>query len=359
MAVVRSRLLQQRKPLQYTFNGFDLIPRAQQTTVGTVDAKNGPQPQSCNIIYLTNNTFLVRYHIIAHYWENNDVTPDPGDEDTPLVVNQPGNNVLTNRWSETCDIDNANFMTRTREGKYIIRSDNTSGVIADMIRSAMCQLQCPAGFLRINSHYKVSPDGLAMEYRITDKEQFKMPPSPAYEAQGEYLETTTMNGAYRVGLCRVRLKGDRNTLQVQLVNTAIQVVATKLAVRGVQVGGGVNPRVGFTCCLESSCRIDMYQNIVEVSAKGIIAVDTAFLGLRAGRNQALAGFVGMDTRTPGSDFINYQPAYPVYGIGQKELGYLIKAAAYWDPSLRGNNIDPRTGQPRTGAEVGTVGAQGE
>ncbi len=67
MAAIRTRLMQHRRRLSFTFNGVELIPQPQQGVPGTVDAQNGPKPQSCQIVQLTNVTFLIVYHIIARY----------------------------------------------------------------------------------------------------------------------------------------------------------------------------------------------------------------------------------------------------------------------------------------------------
>src|SRR5207247_1612234 len=86
MKQIRNKLLQPRRALSVKFNGVELIPKMSytvnsQTVVPAVDSANGPKPQSCNIIELTNETFLVTYHIIASYWEkantNNTFTPPP------------------------------------------------------------------------------------------------------------------------------------------------------------------------------------------------------------------------------------------------------------------------------------------
>ena len=73
MSVIRTRLLQPRKTLTVLCNGVHLIP-GDTGGPGTVDIMNGPKPQSCVITQLTNVSFLITYHIIAHYWECNEVS---------------------------------------------------------------------------------------------------------------------------------------------------------------------------------------------------------------------------------------------------------------------------------------------
>lgn len=59
MNIIRSRLLKPRKRLSFKFNGVELIPQPQEGigSPGDVDARNGPQPQSCILIELTNTAF--------------------------------------------------------------------------------------------------------------------------------------------------------------------------------------------------------------------------------------------------------------------------------------------------------------
>ena len=189
MNVVRLRLMQPRKDFHYFVNGVDLIPKKPALYLGTVDAKNGPQPQSCVITQLTEASFLITYRIIANYWERISTDGNLTDVTTSLSSNP----VLSNRWSETVEIDNCNYSKHTREGKFTIHSDNSASAIADMARRMSVATGITDGFLRESSTYTVSPDGLSVTYKLVDKEQFKMPPKGAYEASGEYEETISFN----------------------------------------------------------------------------------------------------------------------------------------------------------------------
>ncbi len=135
MSVIRSQLLQSRKDLSFTFNGVQLLPQKAGVT-GTVDAKNGPIPQSCHVTELNNNTFLITFHIIAHYIENNLIG-------IHSLTNQDGNAVMTNRWEESVEINNLNMTVRTRAGSFSIRSDNDFGFTADRFRSQMAIVGIP------------------------------------------------------------------------------------------------------------------------------------------------------------------------------------------------------------------------
>ena len=349
MNVIRSSLLKPRRSLSITFNGVQLIP-AQTAGSGLVDVRNGPKPQSCIITQLTNTTFLVTYRIVAHYWENNNLTGS-----SPAVSNQSGNNVLYNRWTETVDIDKQNYTRRTREGKFVIRSDNASGVIADQLRNQMAVVGVPQGFLRESASYTVSPDGLAIQYRIVDKEQFKMPPSPAFEPNGEYIETSTYKGVHRYAECRVALKGDKVTNQSDLIEKAVQVASSKLAIANSDAPGTTD----IALLERAVVRVNMYDNEVECVMRAMLKPAGGSSGSEMtgdGRKDGVWGFRydGMAI-TPFSE----QPIAPPNYLNRGTASLLLQAAAYWDPSLGGTQLDPVGGQNTTGLPPGTAGVTQE
>jgi hypothetical protein len=328
MVAIRTLLMRPRRTFSMSFNGSQLLPAIQDGITGTVDAKNGPQPQSCNLHQLTNTTFLLTYRIIAHYWEVPEGTPGSGGGG-----NAPGGDVLFNRWAETVDIDFKNRTTKTRQGKVVIRSDNVDGLTPDHFRSQMCVVGVPDGFLRESSQYSVTPDGLAIEYRVIDKEYFKPPPHDgvvgAFKADGEYLETSTNLGAVRFGQSRVHLIGDNITNQTDLANLAIAVGMSKLNVRGATL----DPMNGsLKQIVQASLRMDMWENEVEFVVRGMFqGADRAI--------QGIAAFVGLSSDTPGSDDTAFQPNY----FDRGTAGVLLQAAAYYDPALK--NAGLGAGEP--------------
>lgn len=350
MSAVRTTLLQPRKPLSVSFNGYELTPDVQGNNLGTVDAMNGPQPQSCNIVQLNNVTFLVDFHIIAHYWENNSVNINTD----PPVQNFNGNNVLYNRWTETQELDACQFSTYVRDGKFMIRSDNKDGFTADQARRQMAAVGLRPGFLRKSSKYTVAPDGLALQYRIADQEVFRKPPPPAFEAEGDYTETVAWNQPYRVGECRVVLRGDKLTPQVQLINVAVGLASAKVVARSTQLGAQ------FGVISSGFLRQSLFKNEVECIVTATFAATHDRL---AGANntangnngsQRIAAFVGMNTSVAGSD-PNYQPPYLLHGTAN----FLLQAAAYYDPSLTNTVMDQTSNQMSTGLSPGQAGRSPE
>ena len=376
MDIVRGKLIQPRKQLSVTFNGVELIPKRQGSLSGTVDAKNGPQAPSCNIVQLTDQTFLLTWHCIAHYWEGHNVALN--SDGTPQNLPE-GNNVLWNRWSETQDIDNCNMSVRTREGKFVIRSDNASGFVPDQLRSQMAVVGVPQGFLRKSSSYTVTPDGLGLQYRIVDGECFKPPPPPAFEAAGDYSESLSKYGAFKFCECRVALKGDKRVDQSKLCQLALGIVTAKLAMQGSPAFG--NPGQSETILDGGGISVNLYENRVEarlrirrsVNSAGSTLVTGGALGLLGGNKARTYGIGGVNwtnlgkTPYPGfGDDPNSipQPAYQDrgtagFGAGApgsiQQGGILLMAAAYYDPSLKNTVLDKTTGKLTNGQQPGTAG----
>ncbi len=361
MNVIRGKLLKPRQQLSMKFNGVELIPQPPEGNVGTVDAKNGPHPQYCNIYNLTNTTFLMSYHIVADYWENVDPTRLLPSDSGDVLANQPGNDVLSNRWTETMDIDGENFSTKTREGRFTIRSDNANANVADALRDQMVVVSCPNGFLRVSSQYTITPDGLSIAYKVVDREQFKMPPvgfgetKPFARAEGEYIETVTKAGGLRFGMCRVRLWGDKQTDQADLVSAALGIAVSKIQINSVGTKVAITPKdikPNFKGILiKHDLLVDLYKNMVECR------VYCQLTGYQA-RIEGLTGYKGPVTFTPFSDGFNENqnpPNYLPYGTAD----LLIQAAAYFDPDLKNNVIDQTTGQMKQGLEPGQAGRNKE
>ncbi len=383
MDVIRSRLLVHRKQLSFKCNGVDLIPQKADVE-GNVDAQNGPKPQSCTIIGITNTTFLLTYRITACYWENNEIDQG-GQSDSPdeLVINKPGNVVLYNRWSEMVEINNLNQTTRTREGVFVIRSDNQQGRIVDQMRTQMAVTSVPSGFLRKSTRYRVDPSGLKMAYTLIDEEVYRMPPSPAFEADGEYYESAIKAmGCVLIGECRVALKGDNSTSQSTLITTALNMAINKMMQRGNQFQGGGG--VGWLTLENASVRTKLFRNEVEVTIRMMTtATQTRFLptatvgtaggGIAtfgAGSSNGLAAFVGLNPSVPGSTLL-YTPKY----LDRGTANFLLQAAAYYDPSLKNTilgageiyaqdvgartSTDNRKIQLTQGVQPGQAGLRGE
>lgn len=350
MNMVRKRLLAHRRPLSFIFNGVELIPKVD-NQVGYVDAMNGPKPQHCSITPVTNETFLLRYHIIAHYWEcpriDREVAADGPGQGQLVRQGQGGTPVLFNRWSERVEIDEKNYSKRIREGKYMIRSDNATGVTVDELRRDMAVVGVPEGFLRESSEYQVSPDGLSLQYRLVDQEVATLPPDGSFKADGEYIETSTKWDAKRYGEVRVHLQGSKTTPKATLLEKAVEIGASKLYKRNFA-------NFSFLGLLEfATLNIKLYDNDVEIRFRALLNPQSDNSG--TGRLDELWGFrLDKIAETPLSISAISPPPYTVRG----DTPILLRAAAYFDPCLN-QKLSCTDGQIMPGLVPGTAGTTAE
>lgn len=339
---IRDRLLAPRRQLIIQFNSKNLVPPSQDGLLGTVDADNGPQPNSCSYLQVTSNLFLMSFSITARHWQN----PNPNGVNTN---NKPGSPVLNNRWTETVSIDDCNYATRTRAGKFIIRSDNAQGWVASQAMSQMCVVAVPSGFLRQSSSYTVDPSGLAISYNVTDKEVYLMPPAPAHKASGEFTVFTTNNGHQRFCRCRVALEGMKTTPKAQLIRTAVIIAATKCFMAKAMG----DDEKGYTNLTNFHIKTDLYDNSVEVYLETMAKAFTLAEG--GGR---VAGVAGLEYKTIATAPFYSEPGAPTpsyYLRGSSSIP--LVAAAYYDPNLAGAKMNGV--QLNTGLVPGQAGVKPE
>ncbi len=346
MNYIRELLLQPRRLLQIACNDKQILPAVQTGLPANayVDALNGPTPKYCRVDQLTNTSFNVVWGCEAHYCVSGFDKNLP-NEATGIIENDTGNNVLYNRWEESVAIDKCQFSRRTRNGLYCIRSDNVGGKIADEMRVQMAVLGVPPGFLRENSNYTVQPDGLRVRYSVVDQEQFKMPPDGAYEASGVYRETTTMGGAKRFGSVQLTLKGSKTTDQEMLVALAVSIASRKLRQNGVAGRSQLMTR----CAVE----VDMYKNVVTCNAEAMMKPRMNG-DVKARKADAAGLFMNGMVDTPMSPPGGMTP--PTYNA-RGTANLLLQAAAYWDPSIKNNQLS-LAGQFERGIPVGQLGKKG-
>lgn len=350
MRVVRFKLMQQRKALSVMIGSRDLVPNAA-GVVGTVDAKNGPQVKNVTINQLTDKSFIVNFEVEGNYWEN--YRSQSGAE---LGVNRKGNTVISNRWSDSQEIDAGKYTRRVREGKVVIRSDNAEGLTADQIRSDFAVFGITDGFVRKRASYRVHPDGLSMTYTLEDQEVWLMPPPPAYEANGYYTESTTLNGGLRWGEVQLTLKGAKDVPKAELIRVALVTMMQKLQFansvvnRGADQNGKLRIRMNPLGILSSSyIRTSLWENDVTVSAR--------FMFDPNGR-QSIEGVGTVDTRTialpPQTSIGVSRPSFTDRGT----CGLVLRAAIYFDPSLQ-QKINGTIGNMSPGLMPGRAGVTKE
>ena len=216
----------------------------------------------------------------------------------------------------------------------MIRSDNDAGRLADELRSQMAVVSTLPGFVRERSEYTITPDGLGLSYTVVDKEVFNMPPQGAYEADGDFEQSSTRGGGQRYASCRCRLKGAKFIAQSRLAQLAAGVVFSTLYAKGF---GQINLKT-FAATgvkLESATfKLWLYDNMVEVSARVMKPAPAQRIGPTG---LDLVADVG-DKPPKGSDDDRLGPMPQYFDRGSSDV--LLRAAAYWDNTIKASTLGP-------------------
>lgn len=362
---IRSKLLQPRKALSIKVGGIDLIPPRQDKDAGggrTVDARNGPQPQSCVLTKLNDNTFLMTYHIKGAYWENY-----KNAEEAVGGTNRAGNPIISCRWSETQEIDNKGYSRRIRDGLMVLRSDDVEKASIDNFRENFAVVGIPFGFVRKQARYVVDKTGLGLQFHLEDEEVYLFPPFPAYEARGQYVESTTRMGAMRYGEVTVELEGSKTSDKAQLLEVAYVIAISKIASLHVQVQfvaqdpGNLKKAAGFLggkvvvipvvrqkypIILEQAiASSSLYENSVKVNMRVMLGP-----GPSAGRIEIPDPIPIVSAPVGSEPGVGQAPRMASYG--NPDVNLFLKTAAHFDPNLRDLKLDQGTGQLTQGQVPG-------
>ncbi len=295
------------------------------TQQAALDAKNGPVPGACHITRIQGDkAFRIDWSVSAHVVDCAEAGQGPA--------------YVSYRYTETDDINRLGMTRRTRSGVIITRSDMLTS--PDAFRGLVSPALEPE-FLRISSNYSLSPDGLSLSYTFVDEEQYLMPPDPAAEADGDYIEGT-VQGAMRSAEVRVMLRAGKTDNRGVLLARALSVAMAKIEladpVRQNPGGGGVGGGdaggaiLGARIQTESppilqiaTIREKLYANEVEVRLRAICQPSKKVYGKV---NTDLSRFAKPPAGSSKGEFSGFD----VGTRGTAQLG--IIAAALQDPCLR-------------------------
>lgn len=115
--------------------------------------------------------------------------------------------IITHRFSEAHDYDEAGYINITTTGTIYLRSDKTVS-FKDALSSAGVP-RIRNGFQRIQSKAAITPDNLRIEYTLIDKEFFAGPPPEAASCNVK-TDVAQVNSASVSASVSVSLRGKRN-----------------------------------------------------------------------------------------------------------------------------------------------------
>lgn len=242
-AGIQHLLEQPRRPL--VFQTDAVLIQADATT----DVKNGPFPEVVSINRIDGIEALqIAFRVTTYRFQCADGM-SPGAA-RPAYV--------SNRWRDEETRDNMWLARRVRTGKIVVLGGSVQ-VDLNALKPVVVPL-IPNGFVRERCVFAIQEDGLAMSYTVEDQELLQNPPSPAIEADGEFVETAPYPGLMRWGVASLRLKGTRATPTSAMIATAVSLCTSRLTAAGLYVSNGKS-------YFETSIQHGYMKNIVHISAR--------------------------------------------------------------------------------------------
>ncbi|VTS00618.1 hypothetical protein [Tuwongella immobilis] len=258
LAAIRTKLLTPRKTLWYGVGNSPIIHvTGDMDAPETKDIAKGPTPKVLRAHKITAETFLVEFSI----------------ETTILGCDQKDSAILSIRWTQSLGFDEKWICTQTTTGRMITRRDVRKS--PDELRASVTPA-VPTGFVRSQTRYTLQADGLAMDFEMTDVEQFVMAPVPAIKASGKYLETTGTDGLV-YGQVQLRLTGAKNTSYSQLLQRAVGIGLTKLKIANPLGTNGQVDRSQFM--VAGTVMQDLFEPTVDISLRAQIKPPSTLLGV--------------------------------------------------------------------------------
>jgi len=182
------------------------------------DVDRGPKPLAVNVVNFAKWGYEIDFEIelATQYRTNPSEIFDPQGR---------GDWALNNRWSVSEALDENFFMTRTYQGTIRL-----SQAVPNYQFAArwLAFPQLEPGFKRESCEYTVSPDGLTVQYRITDRQQAHAPPWPCTRMEVSHSESLSKFGYYVQSACSVRLWGPPGVPKSMLLARLAQILRCRL-----------------------------------------------------------------------------------------------------------------------------------
>ncbi len=226
---LRASLGQDRAPLLYQMEGITMIQSDKLT-----DADNGPKVLGLDVVRVSPLTLQVEFTIETALVICPNFAASTGKA-SPLNGEFP---VTSNRWSCIDDLDDRFATTRTWQGLLRI-STTTGGSVTPHAFRFVAVPPLSSGWKREKMQFVSDPDGLSLNYVITDREMVgPAAPFPAARMHFTHTETSGVGASeskqaavpYAIGQCHVRLEGGRGADKRTMFGWGFQIIATKLQI---------------------------------------------------------------------------------------------------------------------------------
>lgn len=208
---IRAKLMENRGDFLLTIGNIELL-RAD----GNTEVNNGPHPQKFDIIHIAGRGMLrVVFSIEV-------CKVECGGSD----VSGENLGVLSNRWSVNEDFDEKWFATRVIRGRLrVARISLNPQAYRGWVVPPLQR-----GFKRQRMSFTTAPNGLELEYEITDQQVWAAAPAPAKSWSAVHIESTS-DGVNAFGGVTVRVEGHPGVDKRELVALAAKICEARLRLR--------------------------------------------------------------------------------------------------------------------------------
>jgi hypothetical protein len=212
--------MEPRKPFKMTVGGdvlLEAVPRltessGDETTLNVAygDVNNGPKPRLCNVTSIVGASLMpIEFEI------------EISIVDCASPQNYTG--VLNNRWAMSDQVDENWYTTRTITGRLRVADVN----INPQAVRALFIPPLQASFKRDSIEATTSIDGLTVDYKVVDKEQFASCPDPGTKWEGTHT-LSTGDGSQTHGEVSVWIEGPRDADKRKMIQVLAVICQQKL-----------------------------------------------------------------------------------------------------------------------------------
>lgn len=180
------------------------------SSVSRKDLDNGPR---CNLVSIGKITGNEIFNVTCEF-QIAMLQCDPSGDASSCI-----RGVLSNRWTQTDEIDRDFNTTRTFAGRLRVASARLNPhAFRDYVVPPLA-----SGMQRQSMNFTATADGLHLDYQIVDRETHFAAPAPATYWQINHTETTG-TGIKWYSEVTVRMAGDRDVDKKRLIGIGVQIV---------------------------------------------------------------------------------------------------------------------------------------
>lgn len=248
--------------------------------LSTSDCDNGPRPVSVRVYEIAGGrAAFVQFRVSWTFPAVVDVTPK----------------IIGHRWSQSFDLNAANYSSRVVEG---VLTFSTSAPLSDLTTVDLYRKfiypKAVPGFMRNRQQYIITSDNRQLRYVIEDREGYRRFPGAALTGSGRYI--TRIEGQNLLSAFILTLTGGKDANPGDLAKAAFDAMRTRINV-------SVSPSAGGDLIRSIEFDEDLFENTVslKVQAESVIGDQNSYF-------RGTKHFVPLESLPPSQAAMFNQPS---------------------------------------------------